>query len=113
MVDWNESAGRVHDGFAMATRALVPGIGEWIKAASPDLGKLLLTGHSLGAAMATLAATIWRPDWLVTLGSPRVGDAAFVSTVLASHSVRLVNCCDVVTEVPPPVGGYTHLPTCT
>ena len=113
MVAWPESAGRVHDGFSRATRALVPQIRQWIEDTKPDLDKLILTGHSLGAAMATLVATIWRPGWLITLGSPRVGDADFVATVVPSMSVRLVDCCDVVTQVPPPIGGYTHLNTCT
>ena len=111
-VAWTESAGRVHAGFAFATRALIPQIRTWIEDTKPDLTKLILTGHSLGAAMATLLATIWRPGWLVTLGSPRVGDEAFVATVVAPNVLRIVDCCDVVTELPPPIGGYTHLKTC-
>jgi pimeloyl-ACP methyl ester carboxylesterase len=90
---------------------LRPQILEWIERA--DTHKLILTGHSLGAAMATLAATIWRPEWLVTIGSPRVGDAAFTATVLAQHRVRFVDCCDAVTEVPPEVVGYRHIETFT
>ncbi len=113
LVAWPESAGQVHAGFARATRALVPQIGKWVQITRPDLSMLILTGHSLGAAMATLIATIWRPGWLVTLGSPRVGDADFVETVVPSNSVRMVDCCDVVTQLPPPIGGYTHLRTCT
>jgi Lipase (class 3) len=109
LVSWPESAGRVHNGFAVAVRALRSQILEWIESAKPDAGKLILTGHSLGAAMATLAATIWRPGWLVTLGSPRVGDAAFAATVGARNMVRFVDCCDAVTEVPPEIGGYTHV----
>jgi hypothetical protein len=113
LVAWPESAGRVHNGFAVAVRALRPQILEWIKSANPDGNKLILTGHSLGAAMATLAATIWRPGWLVTLGSPRVGDAVFTATVRATQIVRFVDCCDAVTEVPPGVGGYTHIEAST
>ena len=108
LVAWPESAGRVHDGFATAVRALRPQILEWIAGAKPQLNKLILTGHSLGAAMATLAASIWRPAWLVTIGSPRTGNAAFVATVSATYSMRFVDCCDAVTEVPPDIGGYVH-----
>ena len=109
LVAWPESAGRVHDGFAVAVRALRPQILEWIASAKPQLNKLILTGHSLGAAMATLAASIWRPAWLVTIGSPRTGNAAFVDTVSATYRMRLVDCCDAVTEVPPAIGGYVHI----
>jgi hypothetical protein len=109
LVAWPESAGLVHDGFATAVRALKPQILEWIERAKPDGSKLILTGHSLGAAMATLAATIWRPEWLVTIGSPRVGDAVFVATVAGTHKVRFVDCCDAVTEVPLEFGGYRHV----
>lgn len=109
LVTWPESAGRVHHGFAVDLRALKSQILEWIDTAKPDTNKLILTGHSLGAALATLAATLWRPAWLVTLGSPRVGDAAFAATVSATHVVRLVDCCDAVTEVPPESGGYVHV----
>jgi hypothetical protein len=109
LVPWPESAGRVHDGFAVAVRALRPQLLEWFKSAKPDLNKLILTGHSLGAAMATLAASIWRPAWLVTIGSPRVGDTAFIETLGPTYSARFVDCCDAVTEVPPEIGGYVHI----
>jgi len=109
LVAWSESAGLAHDGFASAMRAIKPQIHAWFESAKPDRSKLILTGHSLGAAMATLAATIWRPEWLVTIGSPRVGDAAFAATVTATHKLRFVDCCDAVTEVPPECGGYRHI----
>jgi hypothetical protein len=113
MTAWPESAGRVHAGFAAATRALLPGIAQWIKATGSRPQDLIITGHSLGAAMATLCASVVPCGWLITLGSPRVGDGGFVATVTAANVRRIVDCCDVVTRLPPPVAGYTHLPTCT
>jgi hypothetical protein len=113
IVNWGETGGRVHAGFAAVTRALLPKIGQWIKDTHLDPGKLIVTGHSLGAAMATLVASVLRSQWLVTLGSPRVGDADFIATIKATNLRRIVDCCDAVTDVPPPLFGYTHLRTCT
>jgi triacylglycerol lipase len=63
-------------------------------------------GHSLGAAIATLAAYRYdRTRGVCTFGSPRVGDAQFAATFnqrFAGRSWRFVNDHDVVTHVPPP-----------
>jgi hypothetical protein len=111
-VAWSESAGRVHAGFAAATRALMPQLRTWLDGSAPDPSKLILTGHSLGAALATLVATLWQPGLLVTLGSPRIGDANFAATLATIKIMRFVNCCDAVTELPPPIGGYLHVTPC-
>lgn len=107
-VEWPESAGRVHAGFAVAARAVLPSLRRWLDD-KQGAGKLILTGHSLGAALATLAATVLRPASLITLGSPRVGDTEFTASLAGAEITRLVNCCDAVTEVPPPIGGYIHV----
>ena len=72
---------------------------------------ILTTGHSLGAAMATLAATMVTSKALYTFGSPRVGDAAFVQKLSGVDNHRYVDCCDLVARVPP-AGflGYEHIP---
>jgi len=106
-------AGRVHAGFASQTRALLRDIRSWISDNKVNARSVILTGHSLGAAIATLAASVLTPEWLVTLGSPRVGDRNFLNTVKATNIRRIVDCCDVVTRVPPPIGGYDHLKTRT
>jgi hypothetical protein len=72
------------------------------------------TGHSLGAALATIAAARFaavRPvQGLYTFGSPRVGTAVFTSTVPAA-TWRVVNNQDLVARLPPPIAGYEHVGT--
>ena len=70
------------------------------------------TGHSLGAALATIAAArchTRRPvRGLYTFGSPRVGNSEFTRTVPPA-CYRFVNNDDIVTRLPPSVAGYEHV----
>jgi hypothetical protein len=68
-----------------------------------------VTGHSLGAALATLAAVDTTPARLVTFGSPRVGDEAFRALFAGLEVRRFVDCCDVVSRVPPERFDAAHL----
>jgi hypothetical protein len=108
-VGWTESAGRVHAGFAAAARGLIPQVREWLDGECRGRSTLIMAGHSLGAALGTLVASVWRPTLLVTLGSPRVGDAAFAVAFAGIAGARIVDCCDIVTEVPPETPMYTHI----
>ncbi|MFC3746128.1 lipase family protein [Paenibacillus sp. GCM10012306] len=89
---------------------------------------LYITGHSLGAALATLCAidvaanTNHTNPNLFTYGSPRVGDPEFVQafTNYVRKSSRYANLFDVVTYAPPTVFKlpkqekkyyYKHVPT--
>jgi hypothetical protein len=77
----------------------------------PRRGKLLVTGHSLGAAIATLAAIETKPDALITFGSPLVGNDK-LGALLASKTKlcrRYVNCCDLITRVPPEQADREHV----
>ncbi len=112
-VPWPEADGNVHAGFARAARAVRPAIAAWLADNRIGSEAVTLTGHSLGGALAVLTASVLRPAQLVTLGCPRVGDGAFIATLSDLHRIRLVNCCDVVTELPPPIGGYTHFAPAT
>jgi len=110
LVEWPEATGHVHAGFAKALRAIQPAISVWL--ASEECAarsQLVLAGHSLGAALATLAATVWAPTQLVTLGSPRVGDPAFAAAFANLPVARIVNCCDAITQIPPELPWYTHV----
>ena len=40
-----------------------------------------MTGHSLGAAMATISSTRYVPEELFTFGSPRVGGPRFIKNI--------------------------------
>jgi hypothetical protein len=103
-VAWPEG-GLVHDGFAHALNAI------WAQvttALTESAGRLIYTGHSLGAALATLAASRHAPGAIYTFGSPRVGNDAFVRSIAALEHHRFVNCCDVVCRVPPETFEYHH-----
>jgi Lipase (class 3) len=100
---------QVHSGFDDAWRSVASMVRRWLAVPLTRGARLCLTGHSLGAALATRAALELPCVWLVTMGSPRVGNAAFAENVMSGvrEVHRFVNCCDVVTQVPPPLG-YTH-----
>ena len=74
-------------------------------------GRLVFAGHSLGAAVATLAASMFQGSQptLVTFGSPRVGDADFVAGLARVTPLRHVECCDIVTRVPPEIFDREHI----
>ena len=105
LVDWS-GGGKVFDGFKDALEEVLGGL---LPAIQPINYKLLMTGHSLGAAMATLLASLKAPTALYTIGSPRVGNLDFVASLGGVPSYRYVDCCDAVTELPPEVLGYTHV----
>jgi len=62
---------------------------------------IFYTGHSLGAALATLAASLKPPQALYTFGSPRVGNAAFIHSLKGIRIYGVINSRDIVTSTPP------------
>jgi hypothetical protein len=104
--EW-EKGGRVHCGFAGALKQIQAEIEPVLRTLQ---ARTIFTGHSLGAALATLAASLYTPDALYTFGSPRVGDQAFVNTVKGIGTLRrYVDCCDIVTRIPPEPLFYEHV----
>jgi len=93
--------GRVHRGFLRAYEGLREQIDEWLAGQPP--ARLIITGHSLGAAMATLMAARYPEAELITFGSPRVGGPAFAAQFAGRTVERYVDCYDFVTNLPPPI----------
>ncbi len=102
--------GKVHAGFWGQFSALQPQL-EVLLQPRRSL-PLLVSGHSLGGAIAVLAAATWAADRPVrapyTYGQPAVaqqGAATNIGTALVGRHHRLVNDADIVPRVPP---GYRH-----
>jgi triacylglycerol lipase len=98
--------GWIHFGFWLTYRSLHKPIERWLGKHAG--ARLVITGHSLGAAMATVMAARHPGAGLVTFGSPRVGTRRFAALFAAPRYVRrYADCTDIVARVPPPFG-YTH-----
>ena len=108
---WAEG-GSVHSGFADALKEEE----AWPEVEShlpTDASTLYVTGHSLGAALATLAASKLKDRFtmLFTFGAPRVGNARFGKTIPDERHQRYRNCLDLVTRIPPEFLGFVHCGT--
>ena len=108
---WPEVGGHVHDGFANGARALWPQVKAWLAETAAERQQLIICGHSLGAAIATLLAVPSGATRLVTIGSPRVGNADFSAAFERAgiETTRIVNFEDIVPRVPPSTFGYRHI----
>lgn len=111
-------AGYVHKGFYDALAVVYDELLDTLHRFMDKSQSLWFTGHSLGAALATLAAArIYieerRPVYgLYTFGQPRTGDVAFgnrFDTELGDKTWRFVNDLDIVTRVPPRELFYAHV----
>lgn len=98
---------RVHEGFRSAVKDVWPDVSAYILSLQRTRNRpLWITGHSLGAALATVAANLCADDadlgftGLYTYGSPRVGDRGFGRHISPSFVYRFKNDSDVVTQVP-------------
>ena len=108
------SADGIHTGFRQAYHQ--PGIRDEIRQFLGTIGDrpVWVTGHSLGGAIATIAAVDLREccsvQGLYTFGSPRVGNRNFIAQV-PPNAFRFVNYRDLVTHLPLRFGGYEHVGT--
>ena len=98
------SGGMVHSGFSAAYEQISFEIERTLALPANKHKPLFITGHSLGGALATIAAKrISHQGGIAacyTFGSPRVGDAIWMSEIKAPL-YRIVNAADCVTMMPP------------
>lgn len=108
--------GKLHAGFANGYAYMAPQVRKLI-----DLGRskypnarLIFLGHSLGGALATVAAAdhigLSGMKSIYTFGAPRVGDQTFVSWINAKipDNIRVTHNTDIVPKVPPRMLGFLH-----
>lgn len=112
------SVGKVHLGFSRALNKVWPDVRDYVDTIRTKNQKLWFTGHSLGAALATLAAARTRlvegvpVQGLYTFGHPRTGDKEFahgLDSALPGSIYRFVNNNDVVPRVPLRKMGFKHV----
>lgn len=111
LAPWDRHGQCVHLGFKVALDRVWPMLSNRLSVLSASRS-VWFAGHSLGAALAALAADRYGDGTagVCTLGGPRVGDMHFAASHTArfgARSLRYVNDADVVTHLPPPVP-YKH-----
>ena len=117
---WSDQpSATVHSGFRQAWLNLAAGISDSISQAQsrcPGCTRVLFTGHSLGAALTTLAAVDFARSGTslsiqsFTLGSPRVGNSAFSDYAMSMvpNTIRWTHTIDPVVHLPPKFLGFRH-----
>lgn len=109
--------GKVHHGFNDALDSVWPEVIKTLERVHVYAQSLWITGHSLGGALAALAAARLSLDehkpinGIYTFGQPRVGDRQFsreIDNELKPRYFRFVNNNDIVTRIPTRLGTYNH-----
>lgn len=107
----------VHVGFDVAWKEVMGEIDEAVTNAlkqNPNYN-IVIAGHSLGGAVATLVATHFRSNGCdvdeFTYGSPRVGNIIFAQYATSRNGTtyRVTHEGDPVPRLPPLLLGYRHL----
>ena len=99
-----ESGGSIHSGFQQAYQWVVSDIHAALEQDEIKNKPLFITGHSLGGALATIAAKKLSHQAGIaacyTFGAPRVGDEHWISEI-KTPIYRLINAADCVPMLPP------------
>lgn len=110
--------GYIHYGFGEALQSVFPAVKGTLDEFRTNGQTMWFTGHSLGGALAMLAAARLhleeprlRADGVYTFGQPRTCDrvlAAAYNKGFREHMYRFVNNNDIVPQLPPEPA-YTHV----
>jgi triacylglycerol lipase len=101
--------GLVHSGYLAAVDLLWPRLTASLQRMRENNQTLLLTGHSMGGALAVVAAAKFSAEGVIplaglyTFGQPAVAEAAFeteLASRIAGRYFRFVNSIDMVPGVP-------------
>jgi pimeloyl-ACP methyl ester carboxylesterase len=107
LVKWH-GGGKVHRGFKTALDEVWDDLIPHLEKLHRQGLAIWFGGHSLGAALATLAADRYpHAAGVYTIGSPRIGNSEFRDRYRVQN-YRIVNNRDLVTRVPPR-GIYRHV----
>ena len=122
----------VHEGFWRALEAVWAALAELLDSMAAERKNIFFCGHSLGGALAMLAAARWEArsgagysaaisgslpraaTWMYSFGQPRVGNRAWArwyDARLRQRSFRIVHAEDVVARVPWLFGMFRHAGT--
>lgn len=112
-----DGKGRVHRGFKSALDSVWDRITATLGTFDEEK-KVFFTGHSLGAALAQLAAYRQATSGVnpvagvYVYGSPRIGNPAYktaYNSEIGDKSFLHINNSDLVPQVPPRILGYRHV----
>lgn len=96
--------GRIHRGFRDGLNEVWPDLQPCLEKLADGGRALWITGHSLGGALALLAADrmerISKVQGVYVFGAPRIGDQEFAKNY-APRAFRFLNNNDVVPHIPP------------
>lgn len=94
----------LHQGFALAANRIYKMVNPMLTKSRP----LLITGHSLGGAIAVivqmhLVSNGFEPDHMtvITFGQPKVTNLSGAYTQAGKNITRYINQCDTFTQLPP------------
>ena len=96
LVPWS-GPGLVHEGYHKALWQIIAAIRREVKGRD----NIVMTGHSMGGAMATLAAQLVSADRVHVFACPRLGNKELAAAIYDQVRVtRYVNRCDFLARLP-------------